>query len=85
MAQIASKRPPSTIRYLPVVEANVVYSAMDGFDDNKAAEFWVEACNLYENDDQPRLGIDTFKKCINFFVRKQQYVASRMFSGFANY
>ncbi|KAI8900380.1 soluble NSF attachment protein [Globomyces pollinis-pini] len=53
---------------------------MESVDAIKAADIYVEACQLYVNEDRFRFGVDTFKRALTFCLRSRQIEYSKIIS-----
>lgn len=47
-------------------------SALEAVEPTKSGELFVDACSIFESENQLRLGVECFKRAIVFFLRKQE-------------
>ena len=45
---------------------------MEPVDIDVSIKFYLDACSMYEEEDRPRMAIDTFRRTINFLVKHKR-------------
>ena len=52
---------------------------LENEDQEQAGEIYLEACAIFDDEDRTRMGIDTFKRCLFYFVKTTQYNSKKSF------